>query len=311
MNDQFPDILYHYCSVPTFFNIMKNHSIWLSDISKSNDSQELNWATEKFKEFYRLTWFNYVREVAKEKGLSEEDLQKFERIKTILDAYLCDDICKYWVFCLSEKADDIGQWRGYADDGRGLAIGFDCFPFEAIDAEFSDTNHSFDFCFRKVGYGEKAIADYFDMMTAQMEISSETAPDVVLSRILTSAELIIDSASWFKNAGFESEKEWRLIYKKLIVDLHKNKLPSFPDELSKLAKIFSFGSFGYIPKNADLVSHVELKTTVMGKLIKEIIIGPKCLVTESEIYTFLISCGIIKSKPECEIKIRKSESTYR
>ena len=65
MNDQFPDILYHYCSVPTFFNIMKNHSIWLSDISKSNDSQELNWATEQFKEFYRYTWLRYVREVTK------------------------------------------------------------------------------------------------------------------------------------------------------------------------------------------------------------------------------------------------------
>ena len=69
--------------------------------------------------------------------------------------------------------------------------------------------------------------------------------------------------------------------------------------------------FGYIPKNADLVSHVELKTTVMGKLIKEIIIGPKGLLTASEIYTFLISCGIIKSKAECDIIIRKSNSTYR
>ena len=101
---------------------------------------------------------------------------------------------------------------------------------DAIDAEFSHTNNSFDFCFRKVGYGEKAIADYFEMMTEQMEISAEIDPDAVLSRILTSAELIIDSASWFKNAGFESEKEWRLIYKKLIVDLHNNKLPSSPAE---------------------------------------------------------------------------------
>lgn len=33
-------VVYHYCSVDTFFNIIKNSSVWLSDISKSNDYQE-------------------------------------------------------------------------------------------------------------------------------------------------------------------------------------------------------------------------------------------------------------------------------
>ena len=31
------EILYHYCSVDTFFNIIKNAKLWLSDIEKSND----------------------------------------------------------------------------------------------------------------------------------------------------------------------------------------------------------------------------------------------------------------------------------
>ena len=34
------EVVYHYCSVDTFFNIIKNSSMWLSDISKSNDYQE-------------------------------------------------------------------------------------------------------------------------------------------------------------------------------------------------------------------------------------------------------------------------------
>ena len=41
--------LYHYCSLETFYNIMKNRSIWLSDVNKSNDSRELAWATEQCK----------------------------------------------------------------------------------------------------------------------------------------------------------------------------------------------------------------------------------------------------------------------
>lgn len=34
------ETLYHYCSVETFFNIIKNASLWLSDIEKSNDYEE-------------------------------------------------------------------------------------------------------------------------------------------------------------------------------------------------------------------------------------------------------------------------------
>ena len=38
-----PKVLYHYCSVEAFYNIIKNHSIWLSDLRKTNDEKELIW----------------------------------------------------------------------------------------------------------------------------------------------------------------------------------------------------------------------------------------------------------------------------
>ena len=34
------ELLYHYCNTDVFFNIIKNSTIWLSDVSKSNDYQE-------------------------------------------------------------------------------------------------------------------------------------------------------------------------------------------------------------------------------------------------------------------------------
>ncbi len=33
-------ILYHYCSTDTFFNIVKNRSLWLSSLAQSNDYME-------------------------------------------------------------------------------------------------------------------------------------------------------------------------------------------------------------------------------------------------------------------------------
>ena len=36
-----PKMLYHYCSLDTFLKIITSGKIWLSDVRKSNDKQEL------------------------------------------------------------------------------------------------------------------------------------------------------------------------------------------------------------------------------------------------------------------------------
>ncbi len=50
------ELLYHYCNTDVFFNIIKNSTIWLSDVSKSNDYQEcvlcLDLSTERWKNFF-------------------------------------------------------------------------------------------------------------------------------------------------------------------------------------------------------------------------------------------------------------------
>ena len=100
------DIVYHYCSVNTFLNIVNNSSVYLSDVSKSNDSQELIWLENKCREH----WQN--------NDLSGIDFN----VNDILNAI---QRVKCWCMCFSEINDDLGQWRGYADDGKGVAIGFD------------------------------------------------------------------------------------------------------------------------------------------------------------------------------------------
>ena len=35
-----------------------------------------------------------------------------------------EDETDVYCFCMSELPDSLGQWRAYADDGRGVAIGF-------------------------------------------------------------------------------------------------------------------------------------------------------------------------------------------
>ena len=53
-----PNIVYHYCSLDTFFAIFSNSTIRLSDISKSNDSEEITYLLPKMRKFC-VDLFNY------------------------------------------------------------------------------------------------------------------------------------------------------------------------------------------------------------------------------------------------------------
>ncbi|MEE9368963.1 MAG: DUF2971 domain-containing protein [Pontiella sp.] len=103
-----PDILYHYCSVDTFQNIILSKVLWLSDLSKSNDSKEGKIAPERLGK-----WLQAKHNCSREEcdfvyKLYEEWASRKHCLGT----------------CFSNDGDLLSQWRGYGDDGRGIAIGF-------------------------------------------------------------------------------------------------------------------------------------------------------------------------------------------
>ena len=103
-----PKLLYHYTSIEVFESILTNRSVWLSDLAKMNDSMERSWVSTLFKE----VWL---------------DCLESKRAIIDADAYFYDfEIDKIPVFaiCLSAAGDLLSQWRAYADDGQGVAIGF-------------------------------------------------------------------------------------------------------------------------------------------------------------------------------------------
>ncbi len=101
------DTIYHYCSTKNFVSIVTSRSLQLSAVRLANDSMEGRLVGE------------VVSRLAREDGLDEK---KFSGIKSIANQVeeLFDGLC----FCLSEKRDLLSQWRGYADNATGVAIGF-------------------------------------------------------------------------------------------------------------------------------------------------------------------------------------------
>ena len=118
-------MLSHYCSNETFKAIIESGNIWLSDISKSNDSTEL------------------ISKILKQKAkLTSSQTKERNKADELIEA---QDAFIYWAFCLSEEGDLLSQWRGYVDDGRGFSIGFDEIILkESIEKIYSCVDLSFD-----------------------------------------------------------------------------------------------------------------------------------------------------------------------
>lgn len=102
------DILYHYCHTPTAFNILQSQTIRLSPLSAANDSMEGRVFASAFRKIVATS--RLPRSVA-------------EIASIVIDGHA--NHMEGFAFCLSENGDLLSQWRAYADDGYGVALGFD------------------------------------------------------------------------------------------------------------------------------------------------------------------------------------------
>ena len=99
------ELMYHYCSTRAFCEIVNSKTIWLSDLRATNDRMEGRWADSL---------------------LSLPDgVPCIEKVRPVFS------LERHWAFrsatyvaCFSLGHDLLSQWRGYADDGKGVAVGF-------------------------------------------------------------------------------------------------------------------------------------------------------------------------------------------
>lgn len=278
------EVVYHYCSVDTFFNIIKNSSIWLSDIAKSNDYQECI----RCREFVNKGMEEYLR----------DDVEALKAWSVWYEEGVHIDFSmKTFCVCFSESKDKLSQWRGYEQDGKGIAIGFDKAIFEELN-QISE----FHTAFGKVIYDN--LQEYVQGIIADniKKLEYKGVGHVAL-------ELSQNYRMQFpfvKNPGFKEEKEWRAVVCSPIG--HYN-IPS--------SKNILFSKVKYRTANNKLIPYIEMNfERVKKSIIKEIFIGPKSEVEIEDIVNLLsfygyydgIEGGYNSQQP---IAIKKSSTTYR
>lgn len=256
---------YYYCSINTFLNIIKNREIYLSDPLKMNDSSEIKWYLNKLNEEQKIRPDSIFNAMKKRSGLEFS----FEELKDTLESYGQNSI---YISCFSEEPDLLSQWRAYADDGRGVAIGFTLENLVEYD----------NFFLEKIIYTDEVV---YDSLENDVEVVADQISTIVSENKITSKndkiqiliQELVPVLAKYKNPAFQEEKELRLIYcDDLKFDKIVNKYGKFQRKL-----IFKNLEHHFRAVNNYITEFV--KFPFEPSTIKEIYIGPKCHLNVNDI----------------------------
>lgn len=300
--------LYHYCSLETFYNIIKNKSIWLSDVSKSNDSKELEWAIGQCKKVIIHYFLKYIDRLQKNNDFLQAEFVDFKKITDKLESIKINQVLKAWVFCLSEKEDNLGQWRGYADDGKGISIGLNKDYFVAQTPPAYLMKNNLYYMFDKIKYGDLNLKSLLTSSEEELLTSCNYKElEKCYEKILNEA---IRVAPFYKSNDFLDEKEWRIAFIAYTNSLMNGIIPSI-NHIDNQKEWLNTIKFDFTSKNNTLVSHIEAEVNNLNRAISSIIIGPKSNLSILDVKLFLISNGLLRSTDDDSIKIRLSSITYK
>jgi hypothetical protein len=246
------DVLWHYTSGDALIKIIESRSVWLTQISCLNDYSEMRYSIALLRQAFQTRRANTTP--------SPDEQYLYERI----DAGLAVDVVpssEWFVFCLSERADDLSQWRAYAGGEGGYSIGFYSQPLLTYGAlpdghflapvTYSRTAHA--------ALTNAIVTATLAFFNAGLGTGTKGTREQWVNDFLPAWS---EALAWFipvlKDDAFEAEREWRIVHRLA------------PDELTRMK---------YIQRRMMMSRHlpIEFPAVSTGKAllpIAQIIVGP-------------------------------------
>lgn len=301
-------LVYHYCDLHTFISIVRRGELWLADISKSNDSMELDWAKRMFRREAshvvreHMNWGAAIQHPTRSKLAPDPLPTGFD--PAAATSYLAgpsigpgsQDFLRCYAMCFSVQPDSLGQWRGYADDGAGVALGFDSSAFEAVHQRGGNAAFEYD----RVIYDQAEARSRVRAAFADVDIHQPTASLVQDLREREARLFLL--APFLKNPTFRSEQEQRLsiwIDDRELAEAQQTLAQEYGDLFQPLGLHFS-------DRDRDIVPHFRLQVD-LSKLLRQVVLGPTCRTHRRDVLLLLSSCGV---DPQ-NVRITRSLSSYR
>lgn len=283
--------LHHYTDMGALVGIVQNSQLWLTSVFHMNDPTELVFGLGLAIE--RLRWH-----LEQNPGtVTVADAIKDSFCDRMLDV-LSDDIATafgFYVGSFSRTRDDLGQWRSYSDDGRGVAI--EVSPSWFAPTKQADLPIQERYFVSGVEYNvTKSRKKQRDAIDRAVRIVSTAATQNLLNvtevrnrflselRIRLAVPLLWNSVT-SKHPAYKHEKETRLI---LLNDT--GNLASVVRTRTRGSQIVSYVPINFPIKRQDVLRHVLIGPAAIGaaetgveNLLRANELDPKGLVSRSEV----------------------------
>jgi hypothetical protein len=204
-----PATIYHYTDDRGLAGILESGRIRLTEIFGLNDPTELRHGVSPAIKLL-------VRAARRDDRF--EINQFSENLAAMLRGGI-EEIAHFFVCSFSKARDDLGQWRAYADNGRGFALGFEAATLEQAFVRANIPGSSGHMTF-PVTYNEAELSQ-MHARVIERALPLISLPrtrgfpagsiDPYMSELLIRICVpIIRSALFFKHPSYSNEKEYRL-----------------------------------------------------------------------------------------------------
>lgn len=312
-------LLYHYCSTQKMFAIMSGKKLRMSDITKSNDYNEVSMF---FPGIMDAIIDMYIKHPFSFEYASKKNECAIGMVLQFAYNYFCEKFQKggvtNFVVCFCEEGDKLSQWRGYADNGRGCSIGFS--KMELMEYANKYTNFM---TLKKVEYKNveeindiiissaikilDELKDLRKFLTEQLNCDNDRIEELMLVIFIEMLNVEFMQSLKYKDSSYYEENEWRLFFKypidkRMEVVYGKMKNIALIEEMVEKLN----GRIDFNVADDDIIPFFPIDLfEISDTPVKEVIMGPKNKILNDD---FKLLCG---KYDYSEVNYKISKIAYR
>jgi hypothetical protein len=283
-----PPMIYHYTNDAGLKGILESGQLWFSDIFGQNDPSELRHGLG-------LAVRALKSRIADHRPEIETFASMLERFD--IDAGI-EASAHYFICCFSGDGDDLGQWRAYADNGRGYALGFETAPLEDVFCRKKGKpipqHHTFPITYddAELTRIQTALVDLIDPLVSlprKVSAKDDTINAYMSDLLVYHAMNVIRGVMFFKHEAYKNETEFRF------------------QQIFRRDKAAPAVKYRHRPHTLVRYREFDWRTAAAASL-KEIVIGPAADKGKAE--RFVKDC-LAAFNPKGAVKIVHSTIPYR
>jgi Protein of unknown function (DUF2971) len=200
-----PKLIFHYTDDAGLRGILQTGTLWMTDIFYLNDPSELRHGCKPAVELITAS--------------GNDEQAALAEFAVNLTAKLQGDLtqnAEIFALSFSKDGNDLSQWRAYADNGHGYALGFDAQMLEEAFVKSRPGYMTFPVCYSDsdLYQMQKNIIDEARPLITMRRgdgLSSEAITDYLSTLLVIVAWQVLRVAVFFKHWAYQNEQEYRFL----------------------------------------------------------------------------------------------------